>query len=139
MNKNPLVVKKVIKASRNEVFEAFTKPEIMSKWFFPGEDYKVDVTNTLEVGGSYSLIMHAYNGEKYKHTGVYREIAPPEKLVFTWDSDFVSDTVVSILFRELGESTEVTIIHDLLSEGEMKDNHEKGWKGALDNLDRLFA
>lgn len=138
MGGNTLIVKKLIKAAPDKVFEAFTRPEIMSKWFYPGEDYKVDVTNTLEIGGSYSLIMYAHNGEKYKHTGVYREISPPEKLVFTWNSDFVRDTVVTVHFRKIGEHTEVTIEHDFLPEGEMKDNHEKGWKECLGNLDELL-
>ena len=62
------------------------------------------------------------------------EIIPPEKLVFTWNSDFVQNTVVTVTFSEMETGTEVTISHDLLPAGEMTENHRKGWGGCLARL-----
>ena len=139
MSDNQVVVSKVIDASREELFEAFTNPEIMSKWFYPEEDMSAEVTNTFRVGGGYVLKMHCKNGEIYTHVGEYMEIVPPEKLVFTWNSDFVQNTVVTITFSGVDSGTEVTISHDLLPAGEMTENHRKGWGGCLNRLESTMV
>jgi uncharacterized protein YndB with AHSA1/START domain len=139
MSEHTVVVIKTINASREELFEAFTNPEIMSKWFFPEDDMSVDVTNEFNVGGSYMLKMHAGNGDIYTHVGEYREIVPNEKLVFTWNSDFVQNTLVTVTFSETDAGTEITISHDLLPEGEMADNHRKGWGGCLKRLESTMV
>jgi uncharacterized protein YndB with AHSA1/START domain len=138
MSENTVVVKRLISASRGEVFEAFTDAEIMSKWFFPEEDMSAEVTNDPVVGGDYTLKMHAKNGDTYTHVGEYKEIVHPEKLVFTWTSDFVQDTLVTITFSESGGATEVTISHELLPSVEMVDNHRGGWTGCLNRLGLLL-
>ncbi len=101
MSDTTVVVTKVINASREELFEAFTNPDIMSKWFYPDEDMSVEVANTFHVGGGYTLKMHGKDGALYIHVGEYKEIVPPEKLVFTWNSDFVQDTVVTVTLSEV--------------------------------------
>lgn len=139
MIENTVVVKKFISAGRDEVFEAFTNADIMSKWFFPGEDMSAEVTNNLELGGSYTLRMLAKNGDVYTHVGEYKEITPPEKLVFTWNSDFVQNTVVTVTFAESDSGTEVTVSHDLLPNDEMRQDHRKGWMGCLGRLESIFG
>ena len=139
MSGNPVIVSKVINASREELFEAFTNPDIMSKWFYPEEDMSAEVTNTFHVGGGYTLKMHGKNGVIYTHVGEYQEIVSPEKLVFTWNSDFVQNTVVTITFSEVDSGTEVKISHDLLPEGEMQENHRGGWTGCLNRLESTMA
>ncbi len=139
MSENTVVVKKVISAPRDEVFEAFTDAEIMSKWFFPDEDMSAEVTNNPVVGGDYTLKMYAKNGDIYTHVGEYKEISPPEKLVFTWNSDFVQNTVVTVILEESGSGTEVTISHDLLPSVEMAENHRGGWTGCLNRLETIFS
>ena len=134
MSDNTVVVTKIINASREELFEAFTNPEIMSKWFYPEDDMSVEVNNTFHVGGGYTLKMHSKSGDLYTHVGEYKEIIPLEKLVFTWNSDFVQNTVVTVTFSEMETGTEVTISHDLLPAGEMTENHRKGWNGCLNRL-----
>lgn len=139
MSSTTVIVKKVISAPRDEVFRAFTDAEIMSKWFFPEDDMSVDVTNNPALGGDYTLKMHAKNGDIYTHVGEYKEITPTERLVFTWNSDFVQNTVVTVTFSDSGEGTEVTISHDLLPQGEMAENHRGGWTGCLSRLDQIIS
>ncbi len=139
MSENKLVVTKVIKAAPEEVFEAFTDPEIMAEWFFGAEDWSVEVSNTLEIGGKYFLNMIATDGKEYKHTGEYKIIAPPEKLVFTWNSDFAQDTVVTVYFHKVADGTEITLEHEFLPTDEARENHRKGWTTCLNNLEKLFA
>lgn len=139
MSETKLVVKRVIKASPEEVFEAFTNPQIMTRWFYGHEGWTAEVSSTLEVGRKYTLTMNATDGKQHKHVGEYVEIAPPEKLVFTWNSDFVQDTVVTVYFREVGNGTEVTVEHEFLPTDEAREDHRKGWTVCLGNLERLFA
>lgn len=138
MSEPKVVVKRVIKASPEDVFEAFTNPAIMTKWFYGMEDGSVEVSNKLEVGGTYILNMIAADGKEYRHTGEYKGIVPPEKLVFTWNSEFAQDTVVTVHFRPTGEHTEVTIEHDFLT-AEERENHRRGWTICLGNLEKLFV
>ncbi len=139
MSENQVVVKKVIKASPEEVFEAFTDPEIMTKWFYPFEGWRVEVENSLRVGGTYSIVMFEPDGGKYEHRGEYRAIQPPERLVFTWNSELVQGTVVTVTLAQVKNGTEVTIRHDLLDTEKMREDHRKGWTGCLQTLERLYA
>ena len=139
MNEHTVVVSKTINATREDLFEAFTNPEIMSSWFYPEDDMSADVSNEFKVGGSYTIKMHAGNGDIYTHVGEYKEIVPNEKLVFTWNSDFVQNTVVTVTFSETDAGTEITITHDLMPSEEMAENHRKGWTGCLSRLESLVA
>jgi len=139
MSESKLVVTKVIKATPEEAFEAFTDPEIMRKWFYGDEGWTVDVSNTLEIGGKYILNMIKPDGKEYKHTGEYKVIAPPEKLVFTWNSDFAQDTVVTVYFRGVAGGTEITLEHEFLPTPEAREDHRKGWTICLGNLEKLYA
>ena len=99
-----LVVRRVIHAKRDRVFAAWSKPELMCQWFFPGTG-KAIVTNDFRLGGNYRnemLVKPAGDGchgqpaseeelNSYVHTGKYLEITPPEKLVFTWNSPCAGD------------------------------------------------
>lgn len=141
MSTATVVVSKVINAPRDEVFRAFIGPEVMRSWFFPDEDMSVEVANNPVVGGDYTLKMHTKNGDIYTHIGEYKEITPYERLVFTWNSDFVQNTVVTVTFTDSdsGDGTEVTVSHDLLPEGEMAENHRGGWTGCLNRLDQTIS
>jgi len=137
-SKNKVIVQRIIKGNREKVFEAFSNPAIMQRWFFPGENWSVEVTNKFEVGGKYSIKMSEPSGEVYTHTGEYREIIPPEKIVITWNSLSVKDSLVTITFSEIGNETGVIINHDLLPSKESRDKHKQGWIGCLNNLKKIF-
>ena len=135
-----VIIKRIIRASRNDVFSAWIDPEMMSRWMVGGPGYAV-VTNDVRVGGSYTNDMFISAGEGsrqsdpqlYRHTGQYIEIAPPERLVFSWNSPSVSNTEVSVVFREVPDGTEVTICHRLLEKADVS-SHQEGWSHALGQL-----
>lgn len=137
MSEAVVIVKRVIKADTNLVFEAFTKPEIMSKWFYGMENGTSEVSNTLEVGGGFRINMRSPDGKEYMHTGEYREIQPNERLVFTWNSDYAVDTVVTVSFHPVTDGTEVTIEHEFLDVSE-REPHRRGWTLCLTNLEGYF-
>lgn len=139
MSEKQVVVKKLIRARREKMLNAFSAPEIMREWFFPGIGWSAEVTNEFKVDGQYSIKMREPNGLVYAHTGVYKEIEYPERLVFTWNSKLVQDTLVTIIFREIGDHTEITLTHYLLPTDELREKHRQGWTGCFDNLDMLFG
>ena len=137
MSEAAVAGKRVIKADRELVFEAFTDPGIMSRWFYGMEDGTAEVSNTLEVGGGFRINMRSPDGTEYMHTGEYREIQPNERLVFTWNSDHAEDTVVTVSFRPVTGGTEVTIEHEFLEVSE-REPHRRGWTLCLANLEKYF-
>lgn len=132
-----LTVKRVIDADRETIFEALTDQEIMQKWFFAGPDgWSATVKNDASVGGEYQIDMHGEN-DTYSHEGVYKEVVPNEKLVFTWNSQSVQDTVVTITLADVNGGTEVTLRHEFMPNEEMKKNHTEGWKVILERLENV--
>ena len=139
-----VVVRKVVHASPERVFDAWTKPEIMQHWYVGAKGVSRPAVD-LRVGGAYSnemIIEGCTDGEvgqkSYLHTGTYLEIVRPERLVFTWNSPAVQNTTVTVELREVDGGTEVTITHQLNSQEEF-DSHRQGWTFALDGLGSLLG
>lgn len=93
---------------------------------------------TPQVGGSYKVDMYGPEGT-YWHTGVYKEIVPHERIVFSWNSQAVTDSVVTITLKKAKEGTEVKLIHEFIPNKGMKIDHEKGWTQILANLESVIA
>lgn len=138
-NESTLKVSRTINADKETIFKALTDQTIMQKWFFAGPDgWSASVKSTAKVGEEYQIDMHGEN-DTYTHTGVFKEIIPNKKLVFTWNSKAVQDTVVTITLTEKGDSTEVTLVHEFMPNKEMIENHTKGWTVILERLDRVVT
>jgi uncharacterized protein YndB with AHSA1/START domain len=140
MNQTELLLTRILPAPIEEVFEAWTDPLVMAKWFFAGEKWSVEAESDPRPGGAFRLLMHADSGEDFLCTGVYREITPPTRLVFTWTSYAVTDTLVTLTLRDLGAGqTELTLRHEGLVDAAIRQNHADGWGGCLANLERLLV
>lgn len=135
-----LQLKRTFKAARQRVFEAWTDPEQMKHWSAPTDDYEISVENDLRVGGKYRLQMKHTSGRVSTAFGEYREIVPPEKLVYTWawEDGMVTDTLVTVEFRELGRETEVVLTHERFMSADLRDKHSAGWSGCLVRLERFL-
>jgi uncharacterized protein YndB with AHSA1/START domain len=133
-----LTIRRTFLAPRERVFRAWTDPIELGRWFAPSEDYHAIVpVHELRVGGKYCLEMHHKGGNIHRMTGIFKEINPPEKIVFTWlpDREPKSDeSVVTVEFRDLGPSTEIVLTHQQLPNAEETRKHTNGWNGCLDTL-----
>jgi uncharacterized protein YndB with AHSA1/START domain len=133
-----LQLRRTFRAPRARVFRAWTDPVELGRWFAPSEDYHAVVPEfELRVGGKYCLEMHHKGGNVHRVSGTYREITPPEKLVFTWlwEADPKTDeSLVTVEFRDLGISTEILLTHEHLPNVESRDKHEHGWTGCINGL-----
>jgi len=90
----------------------------------------------VRVGGTFRIEMqHAEEGEMVI-TGIYREILPPEKLVFTWASKHTQykDSLVTLDFLARGEATELILLQTQLPDEEAVKLHMAVWPQLLEHL-----
>lgn len=139
-NESTLTVKRVIAADPETLFEALTNQKIMKQWFYASADegWSASVDNDPKEGGNFKVDMHSPK-DTYSHEGTYKEIVPNKKIVFTWNSHVVSDTVVTITLNKVNGGTEVKLKHDFMPSEEMKKNHTEGWTQILENLDGVVS
>jgi len=140
-----LRMKRTFAAPREKVFAAWTDPKALAKWFAPNEQFETRIPKfELRVGGAYRIEMQL--GDKNNVvTGTYREIRPPERLVFTWKWETAptaadaGDTLVTLVFVSRGGQTELTLTHERLASAEARDAHNQGWIGCLESLQKYVA
>lgn len=138
--KPSLTIKRRLKASPAKVFAAWTDPEKVKRWMGPGEIKVVHAENDARVGGRYRWLMKTPVGEDHDVGGVYREVVPNEKLVFTWawKTTPERESLVTVSFKPDGDGTLLTLIHEQFADEESRDGHQAGWNGALDKLEKFF-
>ena len=85
--------------------------------------------------------MRAPNGEEHDVSGVYREVVPNEKLVFTWAWKTMPErkSLVTVLLKPDGDGTLLTLTHEQFFDDDARDRHQGGWNGAMDKMEKLFA
>ena len=139
-SENTLVIRKVIPASREEVFAAWTDPESIKDWMCPGEIVRAEAQLDVRVGGAFRVLMKG-GAQDFDHTGLYQIIEPPSKLAFTWISAGTNhqSTLVTVELFERGEATELVLTHENLPTADAKKRHEGGWSSIADKLADYFA
>jgi uncharacterized protein YndB with AHSA1/START domain len=131
-------------APRDKVFDAWTNPDVLRKWWSAGENWSTPLADVdLRPGGRYRLSMKTDEGEIHTVGGEYREIERPERLVYTWQWEEGpapvqggNETVVTVDFVEDGDGTIVNLTHTGFPGEEFKQMHEHGWQAVLANLER---
>jgi uncharacterized protein YndB with AHSA1/START domain len=136
-----VTVRRFLRARRERVFEAWTRPDLMARWFFPGDGWTAAITADLKVGGRYEVAMRDADGGQHSQFGEYREIVPVSRLVFTWSCPELSvvDSVVTVDLIDHGERTELCLMHELPSDPKIRRGHEEGWVGCLGNLEKMLS
>ena len=103
-----VIVERVFEAPRQNVFDALTKPELIKRWYGP-EGWSLEVCEVdLKVEGKWRFVLRQPEGKMIAQFGVYKEIAPPERLVNTesWEDWNPGETLVTIaLTEENGKTT----------------------------------
>jgi len=98
-----------------KVWRAITEPEMLKKWMAPSYAFTVPVAETeLRVGGRYHIVMNSPDGQVHDVSGVYREIVPNRKLVYTWawKTTPERESLVTIELKATGNGTELTLRHE---------------------------
>jgi uncharacterized protein YndB with AHSA1/START domain len=127
-----LELRRVLSAAAEEIFAAWTDPEVMSRWLSPVGRAEVEVD--LRVGGRFRVIMGAED-RRLEHRGEYLEIVPPRRLAFTWTSAYTGPepSVVTVELRPGDDGTELVLTHERLPEHQVEP-HTGGWAQILDRL-----
>jgi len=133
-----LTLTRTFAAPRDKVFLAWTDARQLAAWFLPGPGFSARVAELdLRIGGRYRLQITHPGGEIHEVTGIYREISAPQRLAFTWrwtHDPENQEMMVTLDFRDLGPSTEMTLTHALLPSQQERDKHSHGWNGCLNQL-----
>jgi len=124
-----------IKAPPAKVYAALTQPEQMLLWWGPDAGPTLKAEADVRVGGRLSVVFRTLNGQEHNPTGVYREVVPDRKLVFTWEWPGAPEreSLVTFLLQPIDGGTQLTLIHAQLPEDAV-ESHERGWSGLLHKL-----
>jgi uncharacterized protein YndB with AHSA1/START domain len=137
-----LAFKRRLNASPEKVYAAWTDPEKIVRWFgrtdAKADSFRADID--ARVGGHFR-VSFSTEGEYYEVGGVYREVVPNQRLVFSWawHSTPERESLVTVFLKPDGDGTLLTLLHEQLFDQAARDGHERGWIGALEKLERFAA
>ena len=139
--KPSLTLKRRLNAPAEKVYAAWTDPQKIVRWFGPDSGPVTKAEIDLRVGGGFDIGFHTEDGEYHQVGGVYREVVPNEKLVFTWAWHTMKEreSLVTVTIKRDGEGSLLTLHHEKFFDQAARDGHEGGWTGSLNKLEALFA
>jgi uncharacterized protein YndB with AHSA1/START domain len=138
------VVTRDFNAPRASVFAAWTDVGRASRWWAPKDFTSISCDMDLRPGGIWRRRLRAPDGRVVTKHGVYREIVPPERLVFTYVTEHADgvldpETLVTVTFVDLGGRTRLTLRHTAFESEQARDDHRGGWASALDRFATFIA
>jgi uncharacterized protein YndB with AHSA1/START domain len=138
--KPSLTLKRRLNAPPAKVFAAWAEPEKLARWFGPVATEIVLAETDLRVGGKFRIVMQGTE-EQHDVSGVYREVVPNEKLVFTWSwrSTPERESLVTVALKPDGDGTLLTLTHEQFFDELARDRHNTGWAATLGKLDAYLA
>jgi uncharacterized protein YndB with AHSA1/START domain len=148
-----LQLSRVFDAPRDLVFKAWTDANQFKHWFGAaacGGSSLQSVNVDARIGGKYRIQLRRPDGEYFTTVGTYREVKPPERLVFTWqfEKDGSGDEcgeveppemLVTLEFKARGRQTELILTHEKFASVESRGRHEEGWTRCLNELGKYVA
>lgn len=139
-----LVVRRTIQAPVERVFEAWTQPEHLRRWWGPRPVVCSDAAVDLRVGGSYRIGNRMPDASVLWISGEFEVVEPPKRLVYTWrvegkDPPEGAGSRVTVRFEPRPTGTEVIVVHERIDSEQTRADHERGWTGCLESLSALFA
>ena len=140
--KPSLTIVRKLKAAPEKVWRALTQPEALKLWMAPSDEFRIPFAEAdLRVGGRFHVVMNSPDGETHDVSGIYREIVPDRKLVYTWawKSTPERESLVTWELRAVGGGTELTLKHEQFFDEEARDRHQQGWPGCLARLEKFVA
>lgn len=135
-----LVIVRNIRVPRPRVYAAWTDVKLSSIWWVPKDCSLVSCDMDVREGGEWRRRMRVPDGSVIDKWGVYREVAAPERLAFTYNTRYADgrldpETLVTLSFDELeGGRTRLTLRHSGFWDEASRVSHTGGWNSALDRL-----
>ncbi len=135
-------IERTFDAPAEDVFDAWTSPEVIERWFRPGTDWRTPSAEVdLRVGGTVRVVMRDPDGSEVGAGGEYTLIERPNKLAFTWTFDDApsNQQMIELEFTEQDGATTVLFVNSNISNEERRDSQYDGWSACLDNMERALA
>ena len=133
---------RLVEASPEDVFAAWTDPAVLARWFGPGTMTAPDVLLDARPGGAYRIGMLDDDGTRFAVVGTYEEVDPPRRLRFTWRWEngvpHTFESVVTIELEPVGNATELTLVHGGFPDDAAASGYASGWERSLPKLVALF-
>lgn len=136
-----LRIERTFDAPAEDVFDAWTSPEVLRRWWRPNPAWVTPVADVdLRVGGRYRISMEdPESGTRHTAGGEYSEVSRPRRLVYSWqweqdDGQLGHLSTVTVDFHAEGERTNVVLEHSGLESSHSRDSHTQGWTGILEML-----
>ena len=141
MSDTSLTIVRRIKATPETVFAALTRPEQIVQWWGPDPGPVLIAETDLRVGGRFRVEFWGQDDQHHKVSGVYREVVPNRKLVFSWawQSTPERESQVTIDLNPVTDGTMLTLTHEQFFDQKACDDHKVGWERSLDNLEKALA
>jgi glutathione S-transferase len=133
-----------IRAPREQVFEAFVSPSLMSAWQCPRGMRVAHAESDTRVGGAWRVEMVARDGARFAVGGRYREIERPQRLVYTWQWEAehpgmpAVETLIEVRLAARGDGTELAMTHTGFPSASMRDAHAHGWASCFSRLNDML-
>jgi uncharacterized protein YndB with AHSA1/START domain len=138
-----LTLKRRLNARPEKIYAAWTDPEKIARWFGPSQVIagSVQAEIDLRTGGHYRIAFDTTDGRHNQVGGVYRDVVPNQKLVFSWawHTTPERESLVTLALKPDGDGTLLTLHHEQLFDEAARDGHESGWIGTLDKLEKFIA
>ena len=137
-----LTLTRRLRARPEKVYAAWTEPEKLAQWFGPSQvkagSVKAEID--LRAGGRYRISFDSANGEYNQVDGIYREVVPNERVVFSWawHSTPERESLVTVSLKPDGGGTLLTLHHEQFFNEAARDGHQHGWNELLGKLDNYL-
>ena len=142
LEKPSLNLRRIYPVGPEKVWRAWTDPEAIKRWWGPGGHDPVSLAELdVRVGGRFRIVFGGRDGTEHEVQGVYREVVPPRKLVFTWAWPRTTperESLVTIVFRKTAQGTELDFTHALLHDEAVRDGHLQGWSESFVKLEQFL-
>lgn len=142
MTEHVLRIERTFAASAEDVFDAWTSPEVMRRWFHCEPDWETPEAEVdLRVGGEVRIVMRKPDGTEAGAKGEYRLIDRPHRLVMSWTFDIepANEQLIELSFSESEGSTTVLMVNSGISTEQRRASQDAGWRGCLNELERVLA
>lgn len=145
---NDLVLERVLNAPRAAIWRCWTEPALIRTWFCPKPWHVSDARIDLRPGGEFFTVMNGPAGERFENLGVFLDIVPGERLIFTdafvpgWRPNGKPFMTASIVLSDTDDGRTDYVARAMHWNAETKAQHEamgfhQGWGTAADQLEAL--
>ena len=138
-----LSITRVIKASPEKLFDAWTDPRLLLQWWGPEGTTTPEYAFDVKVGGAWRTVMVDAAGDRRVCSGAYTVLERPNRLAFTWgwlqpDGMRGHETVVDVRLSRVEGGTRMALTQKTFATAAQTGFHNQGWRSSLNKLERMF-